>query len=98
MTEEEKLREAMVRYRKHYEYLLETIPLPVVSEPGEQETYMLPSSDGVRLETWLFFPKNITEPVSLIAVRSCYPNQEELLREKAVAFNRRGFGFTKRRN
>ena len=93
MTEEEKLREAMVRYRKHYEYLLETIPLPVVSEPGEQETYMLPSSDGVRLETWLFFPKNITEPVSLIAVRSCYPNQEELLREKAVAFNRRGFGF-----
>lgn len=93
MTEEEKLKEAMERYRKHCEHLLDTIPLPVVSEAGKREEYMLPSKDGCKLETWLFFPENMTEPVSLIAVRSCYPNQEGLLLKKAEAFTKRGFGF-----
>ena len=94
MTEEEKkIQEAMLQYKIEFEHLLDEIPLPVTDQPGNQEEYFIPSSDGVRLETWLYFPLHSEGPVSTIAVRSCYPNQEELLIKKAEAFNRRGFGF-----
>ena len=94
MTEEEKkIQEAMLQYKIEFEHLLDEIPLPVTDQPGNQEEYFIPSSDGVRLETWLYFPLHSEGPVSTIAVRSCYPNQEELLVKKAEAFNRRGFGF-----
>lgn len=94
MTEEEKkIQEAMLQYKIEFEHLLDEIPLPVTDQPGNQEEYFIPSSDGVRLETWLYFPLRSEGPVSTIAVRSCYPNQEELLVKKAEAFNRRGFGF-----
>lgn len=94
MTEEEKkIQEAMLQYKIEFEHLLDEIPLPVTDQPGNQEEYFIPSSDGVRLETWLYFPLRSEGPVSTIAVRSCYPNQEELLIKKAEAFNRRGFGF-----
>ena len=94
MTEEEKkIQEAMLQYKIEFDHLLDEIPLPVTDQPGNQEEYFIPSSDGVRLETWLYFPLHSEGPVSTIAVRSCYPNQEELLVKKAEAFNRRGFGF-----
>ena len=94
MTEEEKkIQEAMLQYKIEFDHLLDEIPLPVTDQPGNQEEYFIPSSDGVRLETWLYFPLRSEGPVSTIAVRSCYPNQEELLVKKAEAFNRRGFGF-----
>ena len=94
MTEEEKkIQEAMLQYKIEFEHLLDEIPLPVTDQPGNQEEYFIPSSDGVRLETWLYFPLHSEGPVSTIAVRSCYPNQEEFLVKKAEAFNRRGFGF-----
>lgn len=94
MTEEEKkIQEAMLQYKIEFDHLLDEIPLPVTDQPGNQEEYFIPSSDGVKLETWLYFPLHSEGPVSTIAVRSCYPNQEELLVKKAEAFNRRGFGF-----
>ena len=94
MTEEEKkIQEAMLQYKIEFDHLLDEIPLPVTDQPGNQEEYFIPSSDGVKLETWLYFPLHSEGPVSTIAVRSCYPNQEELLIKKAEAFNRRGFGF-----
>ena len=83
----------MLQYKIEFDHLLDEIPLPVTDQPGNQEEYFIPSSDGVRLETWLYFPLHSEGPVSTIAVRSCYPNQEELLVKKAEAFNRRGFGF-----
>lgn len=94
MTEEEKkIQEAMLQYKIEYERLLDEIPLPVTDQPGNREEHFIPSGDGVRLETWLYFPLHLEGPVATIAVRSCYPNQEELLVKKAEAFNRRGFGF-----
>ena len=94
MTEEErKLQEAMLQYKIEFEHLLDEIPLPVTNQPGNREEHFIPSGDGVRLETWLFFPLHLDRPVATIAVRSCYPNQEKILVKKAEAFNRRGFGF-----
>ncbi len=80
-------------YMAHFQKLLEELPMPVIAEAGEMEEVMLPASDGVKLRTWFFFPKGIEGPFPTVAVRCCYDNQAEMLKSKAAAFNKRGFGF-----
>jgi len=94
MTDDElEMQEKMRLLQEHMSDLFRNIPLPVIAEAGERECLMLPSEDGVKLETWLYFPIKTNGPFSTIAVRCCYPQQENMLEEKAVSFVRRGFGF-----
>ncbi len=87
------LEKLMQEYRAHIKKLLDELPLQDVAEAGEMEEIMLPSDDGAKLRTWLFFPKGMEGPFPTIAVRCCYKDQAEMLQWKAAAFNRKGFGF-----
>lgn len=70
-------------------------PIKAERNVGKPEERMLPMRDGVCLKTVLWLPESSdkSEQFSVIFVRSCYPQQELLLRIRAEEFVKRGFGF-----
>lgn len=68
---------------------LETAPTHTVCQ---SETIMLPMPDGCRLYTVVHRPTG-PGPFPTILMRSCYPDQEAMLRLNGEEYSRRGFAF-----
>ncbi len=72
-----------------------SVSVSITRQAGEAEERMLPMRDGIRLKTVVCLPQPIAEGEQFpaILVRSCYPQQEIILRIRAEEFVKRGFGF-----
>ena len=73
----------------------ESVSVSVTRQTGAEEERMLPMRDGIRLKTviWLPQPMEKEEQFPAILVRSCYAQQEPILRIRAEEFVKRGFAF-----
>ena len=68
------------------------IPCLYGEEDVEQTEWMMEMSDGIRLRTQFWMPKQEKE-ISVVVTRNCYPNLEEEFAVHGEEFARRGFGF-----
>ena len=93
IQKQKEMEEKFKAYFEAFQKSLEELPLPDIALPGDMEEIMLPADDGVKLRTWLFFPKDLEGPYPTVAVRCCYENNMEILKLKAGAFNKKGFAF-----
>ncbi|WP_408072606.1 CocE/NonD family hydrolase [Butyrivibrio sp. JL13D10] len=80
-------------YMEHMKALISELPLPDIAGEGDREVRKIRCGDGTGLSTWYYFPKDLEGPYPTVAVRCCYPQQEESLEYKAKAFNKKGFAF-----
>lgn len=60
--------------------------------PSQKQEHMLKMTDGTRLRTICWFPKQ-KENLSVVFTRTCYPHQEVELALHAQEYSKRGFGF-----
>ncbi|MDR9825743.1 CocE/NonD family hydrolase, partial [Vibrio sp. FNV 38] len=56
------------------------------------ETIMLPMTDGVKLDTTIFWPEG-AGPFPTVLMRSCYPNHLPFRAKLAEGFTKEGFAF-----
>ena len=77
---------------EHEKKLFAEIPLKIVTEKIKEEEIWIPGEDGVKLRTQIWLPENVS-PAPTVVVRSCYPQQEPMVVQRAEEFAKRGFGF-----
>lgn len=94
MTQEEQ-KESYKRMEQWVRGQFKEVSIQITREVAEPEERMLPMRDGICLKTVIWLPEHgdREEAFPTILVRSCYPQQEPILRIRAEEYAKRGFGF-----